>query len=196
MLCAISGAQPPNPNTHAWTIGGPAGHVLSLVPPALSPRTVCGATSSPLGNLIVALWSQTPWIILIEFNVHKYSPTVTHHLCFSWAIFWRGGTYESNERKSRSHILPQSEPPLWKKWIVPHSKKKKKKMIFKITVSGISVYSSKKSDEALDSVLLSFRPAFYWVPITLQARGYTADPKVNELQSCKKQLLVEWEWEN
>lgn len=65
-------------------------------------------------------------------------------------------------------------------------------MIFKIAVSGISVYSSKKSYEALESFLLSFRPAFYRVPIPLQARGYTADPKINEFQSCKKQLLLEW----
>lgn len=38
---------------------------------------------------------------------------------------------------------------------------KKIKMIFKIAVSGISVSSSEKSYEALDSFPLSFRPAFY-----------------------------------
>lgn len=73
---------PPSPNAHAWTIGGPVCHMLSLVPPALPPTTVCGATSSPPGNPIVALRSQIPWINLVGFNVHKYSPAVTHHLCF------------------------------------------------------------------------------------------------------------------
>lgn len=68
----FQGLNPPIPKAHAWTIRGPVGDVLALVPPALSSTTVCSATSSPLGNPIVALWSQMPWINLVEFNVGKY----------------------------------------------------------------------------------------------------------------------------
>lgn len=63
---------------------------------------------------------------------------------------------------------------------------KRIKIILKIAVSGIPIYSSKKSYEALGEFILSLSQAFTECLLYSKPVGSTGAPKVNEIQSCNQ----------